>query len=124
MKDFDYYGEAEMPYPRKPDFATTYFYSKGALMLTVKPGEPFPSNRWTWTRETVLDNDSYMKAVTAYNVAIKAKHDEFTEDLFKELSIEDSPKKEKLFDIAWDNGHSYGFSQVYHEACDLVELIR
>lgn len=47
----------------------------------------------------------------------------FKQDLFNELGIADNPKREKLFAIAWENGHSSGYSEVFNEAIDLVDLI-
>jgi hypothetical protein len=49
--------------------------------------------------------------------------DEFKADLFKELGIEDNPKAEKLFAQAWSRGHANGYSEIYTEACELVDLI-
>jgi hypothetical protein len=48
----------------------------------------------------------------------------FKSALFKELGITGHPNAEKLFQIAWDRGHSYGYSEVYNEALELVNLIR
>jgi hypothetical protein len=44
--------------------------------------------------------------------------------LFKDEGVEKNPKREKCFQIAWEEGHSYGYEEV--ESCfrDLVELIR
>ena len=50
--------------------------------------------------------------------------DRFREDLFKELGIENNPKRDELFGIAWEMGHSSGFSEVYYIATDLVRLIK
>ncbi len=47
----------------------------------------------------------------------------FKQDLFIELDIENNPKREKLFSLAWANGHSYGYSEVYNQAIDLIDLI-
>lgn len=49
---------------------------------------------------------------------------EFKQDLFEELEITDNPKRDLLFEKAWDRGHSYGFYEVYNTALDLVELIK
>jgi len=47
----------------------------------------------------------------------------FKQDLFNDLGIADNPKRDKLFAIAWDMGHSSGYSEVYNYACELVVLI-
>ena len=41
----------------------------------------------------------------------------------KDLGILDSPKADKLMSIAWEEGHAYGYHEVYQYARDLVELI-
>jgi hypothetical protein len=41
----------------------------------------------------------------------------------KDLGILDNPKADKLMDLAWERGHSYGYYEVYINAKDLVELI-
>jgi hypothetical protein len=48
----------------------------------------------------------------------------FKKDLFEDLGITDNPKAEKLYLIAYDLGHSSGYSEVYGYAQDLVDLIR
>lgn len=53
----------------------------------------------------------------------KAK-EEFKNDLFKELGIENHPKKDKLFILAWLWGNTYGYQEIYNVAEELVELIK
>ncbi len=48
----------------------------------------------------------------------------FKAQLFKDLGIEDHPKKDILYRIAWEWGHAYGLHEVRTYAEDLVELIR
>lgn len=45
----------------------------------------------------------------------------FKKDLFKEFGIEDNPKKEKAFNLAWS--YSCSFMQVYDYFSKFVELI-
>jgi hypothetical protein len=47
----------------------------------------------------------------------------FKSDLFDELGITQNPKAEKLWVIAWDMGHSSGYSEVFNYADMFVELI-
>lgn len=44
--------------------------------------------------------------------------------LFKEHKIEDNPKREKCFELAWSFGHSCGYSEVEIFFDQLVELIK
>jgi len=47
----------------------------------------------------------------------------FKQDLFIDLGIENNPKREKLFRLAWEMGHSSGYSEVVGIADELVDLI-
>jgi len=47
----------------------------------------------------------------------------FKQDLFIDLGIQDNPKREKLFEIAWNMGHSSGYSEVYNYAREIADLI-
>jgi hypothetical protein len=42
----------------------------------------------------------------------------------RDLGILDNPKADKLMSIAWEDGHSAGYYEVYQKARDLVELIQ
>lgn len=47
----------------------------------------------------------------------------FRLNLYHVLEIEDNPKRHKLFEKAWQEGHSEGLYSVLGTAADLVELI-
>jgi len=51
-------------------------------------------------------------------------YDEFKLEVFKELGIENNPKKELFYSKVWELGHSSGFSEIWNYATDLVELIQ
>ena len=63
------------------------------------------------------DREEYRRRIDALTQRFKA-------ELFSELGIEHNPKRELLFDLAWRDGHSSGYHQVYNFALDLVDLIR
>lgn len=67
--------------------------------------------------------DNFSKYEYNYET-MTSNFDQFKNDLFEELSITDNPKRELLFQKAWELGHSSGYSEVYLYACDLVDLIR
>lgn len=47
----------------------------------------------------------------------------FKRDLFEELGISDNPKREKLYAMAYENGHHEGYAEIFSCAQNLVELI-
>src|SRR3989304_782775 len=50
-----------------------------------------------------------------YNEKISKIDEEFKLALFKEYSVENHTKREKMFNIAWERGHSDGYSGVEFE---------
>lgn len=75
------------------------------------------------TKVVTKNESSFNDAIKPYLDERVALHIEFKKDLYEDLGIEDNPKKEKLFEKAWELGHSGGYSEVYNYACDLVDLI-
>ena len=64
------------------------------------------------------------KQFAAYRKEEERLYGLFRADLLAELGITEHPKADTLFRIAWDRGHSSGFSEVANEAVALVELLR
>ncbi len=50
--------------------------------------------------------------------------EEFKLALYEEYGVETNPKREKVFSMAWERGHSSGYGEVESEFMDLVDLIR
>jgi hypothetical protein len=48
----------------------------------------------------------------------------FKADLEEEYGTADNPKRDDLFKLAWDYGHSGGFSQIVNYYDDLYELVK
>lgn len=51
-------------------------------------------------------------------------NEQFKLDLFKEEGVEDNPKREKCYSIAYEHGHSAGKSEVSIYFSEFVELIK
>lgn len=49
---------------------------------------------------------------------------DFKQALFIEYKVTDNPKAEKCWELAWEHGHSSGYSEVENFFDDLVELIK
>lgn len=71
-----------------------------------------------------FDEEEFNKIKKRYYAEDKRIHEKFKNDLFDELGIQNNPKKDVLYDLAWEYGHSSGFSDVYNYACDFVCLIK
>ena len=54
----------------------------------------------------------------------KGQIPEFFDVVKDNLGITDNPKADAMLYIAWQDGHSSGYYEVYNRALDLVELIR
>jgi len=48
----------------------------------------------------------------------------FKQDLFDEHSVAGNPKAQRCYEIAWEHGHSSGFSEVAAYFSEFVELIQ
>ncbi len=60
-------------------------------------------------------------AYNAEEARIRAK---FEQDVLAELGLTDHPKGQALMDLAWDKGHSSGYSDVYNEAVEMAVLLQ
>jgi len=59
----------------------------------------------------------------AYREETSRLEAQFKADLLAELGITKHPKADALYRMAWDRGHSCGFSEVVSEAEELAELL-
>lgn len=120
MKDMNYYATMTTIYPNKHDYQTTYYYKAGVCVGNSNDKD-IPSDYSV--KETVTDEKSYREHLVQYNNEKAKLHNEFKLDLFEELGITDNPKREKLFEKAWENSRSAGLYAVLNEAEELVDLI-
>ena len=60
----------------------------------------------------------------AYKAGIARTNKEFREALFKHHGIENNPKKDMCFDLAWEHAHSPGYSEIEIYFDDFVRLIK
>lgn len=59
-----------------------------------------------------------------YHRRICQLNEEFKQDLFAEYGVTNHPKAERVFELAYQYGHSAGYSEVMFYFGDLVQLIR
>lgn len=68
--------------------------------------------------------DEIRDARIKYREAQYRINEEFKLALFKEYGVENHPKREKAFSMAWEAGHAEGYSNVEYHFSELVELLR
>jgi hypothetical protein len=51
-------------------------------------------------------------------------HQDFREDALNEVGMLGHAKADKLYSMAWEHGHSAGFSEVFFWVQDLARLLR
>lgn len=49
---------------------------------------------------------------------------EWKQHLFKEYGVEENPKREDCFGLAWEEGHAYGYEEIENCFSKYVELIK
>src|SRR5258708_11820977 len=105
--------ETKLPYPTR---VVKPFLKREA---SVKEAEQY-----------VLDLKLYEAQKKSYDAQYKSYQEDnqkfqlqFKTDLFAELGITDNLKRETLYSLAYDYGHSAGLYEIYIHAEKLVELI-
>jgi hypothetical protein len=68
--------------------------------------------------------DSIREGMKAWRVEEGRLIKLFEQDLAEEYGVADNPKRSKLFDTAWQLGHSNGLHDVACHYDELVELIK
>lgn len=115
---------------------------KNKLEYPSSPKKPYlvrlsnyPSS--TEVKEYTVKTEEYSQALKVYETAMvefrklrnaygeeSARLDEeFKKDALEEAGITGNPKADKAYSLAWDRGHSCGYSEVFNELLDLAELL-
>ena len=115
--------KCHLEYPRKEDYTTVYGYKEGKVVFTKSPRDITKDDTLLVT-EAVLDSDAFKAAKSVYNKEVGRLHDLFRYDLSNEYDVVGHPKFDQCFAIAWEYGHSYGFSEVALHFETLVDLIK
>lgn len=127
MKPFDYYSKNPIPYPDKINYITYYVYDNGGCLYSGPSWElskeELKRKYPTAVIQEILDEEKFKEHKEIYLQAEQKLYQEFQTDLFREFGVSGVPKRFTCFDIAWERGHSNGYSEVYNEFVDIVELI-
>jgi len=70
------------------------------------------------------DQSSYREALNSRRLAIGAVAIEFKNDLFATHGVQNNPKREELFRLAWEYGHSAGYYDVDAYFGEMVALVK
>lgn len=128
MKPFEYYSTPQIPFPKKLDYITYYVYDKGKVLWSgpycEKTKSELKEEYPNAIIQEVLNEEAYRTKSKKYGEEVHKLHDEFMNDLFEDFGVQDNPKRHKAFELAYDRGHANGYSEVYNEFDELVELIR
>lgn len=119
MKPFDYYNNVStVDYPNKKEIKDKIFADFDKFVGTVAEIK----KRRAYL-ETLVEKE-YKKYLSQYKREQRKLEEEFKMDAFEELDILDNPKREKLYYVAYQKSHGFGYGDIYAEMCDLVELIK
>lgn len=129
--------EHDVRHPFTSQFRTTYWYRAGQV-VAKKVGDNNPEvfvegihetdlanpKQNNLVKDSVVDEEAFKKARAEYGAAQQEVQERFKADLFREFGVENNPKRELLFNKAWERCHSEGFFGVAGEFEHLVELIQ
>lgn len=132
MKPFDYYDVTKLQQPDVRDYMTTYFYDNGELVATVPPGTSLEmilndtsiKIPTTAVKQQVINKESYERAMQNYKEEMSRLNKEFGNDLFREFNIEDHPKRNRCYALAYKLGYQFGPAGIYDYFEKLVPLIK
>ncbi|WP_407304030.1 hypothetical protein [Acinetobacter sp.] len=115
----------KLTHPSKQDFTVTHFYYQGKNVGTCHTASEIATLRGrypTAVTEKIVDPHGYQAAAKAYDDESKALREQFIVDLFNEYNVEDNAFTRKLYKIAYEQGHSNGFSDIVAAFSDFYEL--
>lgn len=107
IRDRDY--DPKVSYPQKSDFKIVEHVKTERLGVRTIEG---------------FDTEGYNCARSAYASEELRLREQFKNDAFEEAGISDNSKREKCYDLAWEHGHSSGYSEVFNYLNEFAELIK
>lgn len=70
------------------------------------------------------DMEVYRKAADAWRKADAEANGRFRQDVLREAGMEGHPKADKVYALAWEEGHSAGYSEIAIWVWKLAELVK
>ena len=112
-------------YPQKRDFTVFHVYKGGKVIATELSHEEVTEyHNGSYVIEKVEDNDEYIRARNNYNQIVAKSNEWFQYALKSHHGVQHHPKAGKVYQMAWDDGHSSGYDSVANSFDELVELIK
>jgi hypothetical protein len=96
----------------------------GVNTITLQEVAAINKNNPKAVTQRIVNEEAYKEQHTKYRAEERRLYDEFKQDLFEEYRVQEHPKREKVFNLAWEHGHASGYSEVYNYFGDFVDLIR
>ena len=114
----------KLPYPSKDDFTMTYIYKNGKCVWEGSLAYYKRDGKVDGVQENVLDDEAYKTAMREYRLEDNRLYNAFKAELEEDHGVQNHPKKDLLFSIAWEEGHSCGYDEVASYYDRYVELIK
>jgi hypothetical protein len=127
MKDYDYYAMKGVSYPTKTQFTTVFVYKTGRVVWQGAMAEFDACEKDLKSAgmiEKSVDEDAYKTAMASYHVQQQKRSIEFFTDLCEEHGVTGNPKADKVYQLAYDYGHSVGHQEVAGYFAQLAEIIK
>lgn len=132
MKPFDYYDLKKVIQPDIKDYMTTYVYDKGELIATISSNTTLDEVlsdqniklSTTAIKQQIIDHEKYDTDLKKYKEKLSTLAKELGMDLFREFNVENNPKKDRCYALAYKYGGQYGPEGIYDCFEKLVTLIK
>ena len=126
----DIYSKIENGYyeypskPKKPDAKCVNGHKFNSFLSNFEKIPKFCSECGIPVRDDYITKiEAWKREVSEWVKKCREIDEMFKNDLFEYLNIKDNPKRNKLFNLAWEYGHSDGLRLVVNYAEELSELL-
>lgn len=113
-----------LPYPDRDDYKTIHIYSNGKCLFTGKLSDYKKQAGPDGVQEIVEDKEAYNAALKVYRQEDQRLYAAFREEVLEENGILNHPKADKVFSMAWEDGHSSGYDEVACYVDKYTDLVR
>lgn len=106
-------------------YRTTMEYPKKPVRPKEPGGDLSDAYRVYANKLDVYNSEmyEYNKLVDKYNADKQEKYYEFQEDALRAVGLDEHEAKNRAFDYAWEQGHAYGYSEVWLKLQDIARVI-